>query len=521
MKTIKNILKLTSALLISLLLVFSSCQTGDTKKETTQAEKEKVEVKKYKMTTEIPESIKIPDEVETRFGTLNFEDGFPTEETAQKVYDQLDFQRAVESVIMTTPGGSLAGFRKGIREYGPDNETAIIWEERMDSKVQLLTPNSTVVYVFLWLNLKDGPMVMEAPPKVLGLIDDFWFHYVADFGMAGPDRGQGGKYFIMPPGYEGEVPEGYYSAQSATYGNWLLIRGFLDNGDPKPGVKNIKDNFKLYPYGKTAADSKVTYHDISMKYLNTIHASDEEYFEEINEIVQEEPSEAQSPEILGLLRSIGIEKGKPFAPDARMKKILKEAAYVGSAAQRVLLYSNRDAEAKVYPNSGWEHPWIGGSHEFLSNGARLNDARARFHMYATGITPAMVTPKVGSGTQYIAGMRDSKGNRLEGSKTYKVNLPPNVPANQFWSFTLYDVQTRSMLQTDQRFPEISSADASTKPNADGSYDVYFGPEPPTGKEGNWVQTIPGKGWHMLFRLYGPEQAWFDKTWRPSEIELVE
>jgi hypothetical protein len=133
----------------------------------------------------------------------------------------------------------------------------------------------------------------------------------------------------------------------------------------------------------------------------------------------------------------------------------------------------------------------------------------------------MVTPKVGSGTQYIAGMRDSKGNRLEGSKTYKVNLPPNVPANQFWSFTLYDVQTRSMLQTDQRFPEISSADASTKPNADGSYDVYFGPEPPTGKEGNWVQTIPGKGWHMLFRLYGPEQAWFDKTWRPSEIELVE
>ena len=518
MKTIKNILKLTSALLISLLLVFSSCQTGETKK---QAEKEKVEVKKYKMTTEIPESIKIPDEVETRFGTLNFEDGFPTEETAQKVYDQLDFQRAVESVIMTTPGGSLAGFRKGIREYGPDNEAAIIWEERMDSKVQLLTPNSTVVYVFLWLNLKDGPMVMEAPPKVLGLIDDFWFHYVADFGMAGPDRGQGGKYFIMPPGYEGEVPEGYYSAQSATYGNWLLIRGFLENGDPKPGVKNIKDNFKLYPYGKTAADSKVTYHDISMKYLNTIHASDEEYFEEINEIVQEEPSEAQSPEILGLLRSIGIEKGKPFAPDARMKKILKEAAYVGSAAQRVLLYSNRDAEAKVYPNSGWEHPWIGGSHEFLSNGARLNDARARFHMYATGITPAMVTPKVGSGTQYIAGMRDSKGNRLEGSKTYKVNLPPNVPANQFWSFTLYDVQTRSMLQTDQRFPEISSADASTKPNADGSYDVYFGPEPPTGKEGNWVQTIPGKGWHMLFRLYGPEQAWFDKTWRPSEIELVE
>ena len=132
----------------------------------------------------------------------------------------------------------------------------------------------------------------------------------------------------------------------------------------------------------------------------------------------------------------------------------------------------------------------------------------------------MVTPKVGSGSQYVAGMRDSEGNRLEGSKTYKVHLPPNVPANQFWSFTVYDVQTRSMLQTDQRFPEITSADATTQQNPDGSYDVYFGPEPPAGKESNWVQTVAGKGWHMLFRLYGPEQAWFDKTWRPSEIELV-
>lgn len=474
----------------------------------------------YKMTTEIPASIQIEDQIDSRIGTLEFEDGYPTAETGELIYDQLDFQRAVESVILTTPGASLTGFRKGIRELGPDNEAAIIWEERMDSKVQLLTPNTTVIYVFLWLNLKDGPMVVEAPPNVLGLIDDFWFHYVTDFGLAGPDKGQGGKYFIMPPGYEGEAPEGYYSAQSATYGNWLLIRGFLQDGDPKPGVKNIKENFKLYPYGKTAADSKVTYHDISMKYLNTIHANDYTYFEEINKLVQEEPNEATSPEILGLLASIGIEKGKDFNPDARMKKILTEAAQVGSAASRVLLYRNRDPEALVYPNSGWEHPWVGGSSKFERNGVRLIDARCRFHMYATGITPAMVNPKVGKGTQYIAGLRDSDGNPFDGSKTYKVHLPPDVPARQFWAFTLYNVQTRSMLQTDQRFPEITSADASIQQNADGSYDVYFGPEPPKGKESNWVQTIPGKGWHMLFRLYGPEQAWFDKTWRPSEVELV-
>ena len=132
----------------------------------------------------------------------------------------------------------------------------------------------------------------------------------------------------------------------------------------------------------------------------------------------------------------------------------------------------------------------------------------------------MVTPKVGSGTQYIAGIRDSKGQPLDGSKTYKVHLPKNVPAKQFWAFTLYNVQTRSMLQTDQRFPEITSAEGKVQKNADGSYDVYFGPKAPKGKESNWIQTVPGMGWHMLFRLYGPEQAWFDKTWRPSEIELV-
>jgi len=172
-----------------------------------------------------------------------------------------------------------------------------------------------------------------------------------------------------------------------------------------------------------------------MKYLNTIHASDETFFDHINDIVQYEPNAAQNPEILGLLSSIGIEKGKPFKPDARMKNILKDAAKVGSAASRVVLYRSRDKEAPIWPNSGWEAPWIGNSSTFEKNGVSLIDARTRFHMYATGITPAMVTPKVGSGTQYIAGMRDSKGQPLDGSKTYKVHLPKNVPAKQFWGLS--------------------------------------------------------------------------------------
>ena len=474
---------------------------------------------RMKMTTQIPEAITIPDQLDTSIGKLTFDDGYPTEETARKIYDQLDFQRAVETVMMTTPGASIHAFAKAIRELGPDNQTAIVWP-RMDSKVQLLTPNTTVIYLFMWLDLKDGPLVLESPPGVLGLVDDHWFRYVADLGMTGPDEGKGGKYLFVPPGYEGEYPDGHFVKPSLTYGNWLVIRGFAEKGDAGPAISNIKQNLKIYPLDTTAAASEIRYFDMSMKYLNTIHPSDATFFSHVNEIVQHEPNSAQSPEILGLLRSIGIEKGKPFKPDARMRKILDDAARVGSAASRVVLYRSRDPEALVYPNSGWERPWVGNSSTFEHNGVRLLDARTRFHMYATGITPAMVNPEVGQGTQYIAGMRDSKGRPFDGSKTYRVHLPPDVPARQFWAFTLYNVQTRSMLQTDQPFPEISSNDPKLQQNQDGSFDIYFGPEPPRGKEGNWVQTVPGMGWHMLFRLYGPEQSWFDNSWRPGEVELM-
>jgi hypothetical protein len=167
----------------------------------------------YKMTTQIPDNVLIPDEVDTRLGTLKFFDGVPTAETAAKVWDQLDFQRAVEAMILTTPAASLSGFRRGIREFGPDNETAIIWEERLDSKGLLLTGNTTVVYLFAWVNTTEGPVVIESPPNVLAILDDFWFHYVTDIGNAGPDRGKGGKYLILPPGYKGDIPEGYWRRQ--------------------------------------------------------------------------------------------------------------------------------------------------------------------------------------------------------------------------------------------------------------------------------------------------------------------
>jgi hypothetical protein len=202
-----------------------------------------------------------------------------------------------------------------------------------------------------------------------------------------------------------------------------------------------------------------------------------------------------------------------------MKKILTDSAAVGNATARCILFANRDKDFYLYPNSYWEVAFLGGSHEFVTNGVRNLDARTRMFYYATGITPAMAAKMVGVGSQYAINFRDSQGNYFDGGKSYKLHIPPNPPAKNFWSIVVYDTQTRSELQTDQQFPSLSSQKSDIQKNSDGSVDVYFGPMPPAGKESNWVQSVPGKTWNIILRLYGPLEPWFDKTWRPGDIEL--
>jgi hypothetical protein len=479
-------------------------------------------VPEMKMTTGIPRAITTPNTVQTRLGTLKFFDGFPDDATVAKVYDNLDFQRGVQAFLTAMPGASLYAMREGLRSAGgTDNQTVLSTETLLDSKTLLLTANTETVYNFMWLDLKDGPLVIETPPNVLGLIDDFWFHYVGDLGNAGPDRGKGGKFLLLPPGYTDEVPEGYFVFHSKTFGNWFGWRGFAVNGDTKPAVETTKKLAKVYPLAQAKNPPPMKFINISGKAFNTIHANDFTFFEEINHVVQEEPTDALDPETLGLLASIGIEKGKPFAPDARMKKILTESVAVGNATARAIVFKSRINEAYYYPNSAWCTPFIGGSHEFLTQpGVRYLDARTMMFYYATGVTPAMAMKMVGAGSQYQLAFTDSEGKPFDGSKTYRIHLPPNIPAKQFWSFVVYDNQTRSMLQTDERFPSTGSQKKDIVINSDTSADVWFGPTAPAGHEANRVQTVPGKGWNVIFRLYGPLQPWFEKTWKPGEFELV-
>ena len=474
-----------------------------------------------KMKTDIPQSITTPDSVETRLGTFKFRDGVPDDATIQKVYDNLDFQRGVEAFLTAMPGASLVAMRHAYRELGAVDGTVAIAETLLDSKALWLTPNTDTVYAFSWIDLKNGPVVIESPPDALGIVDTFWFRYVADLGLVGPDKGKGGKYLFLPPGYTGEVPEGYHVFRSPTFGNWYLSRGFMIDGSPKGRVDIIKTHTRIYPLSQAANPPQQKFVNVSGVPHNTIHANDLSFYEEVNQVVQEEPNEAQDPEILGTLASIGIEKGKHFAPDARMKKILTEAAAVGNATVRAILVKPRETANYYYPDGSWRNPLLIGGYEFQQQpGVRSLDSRSNSLYYFTGITPAMSMKMIGLGSQYAYTFVDSQGDILDGRKTYKVHLPPNIPAKNFWSIMVYDNQTRSELQTDQQYPSLGSQKKDLVINPDKSVDIWFGPTAPAGHEANWIQTLAGKGWNPMLRLYGPLEPWFEKTWRPSEVELV-
>jgi hypothetical protein len=358
------------------------------------------------------------------------------------------------------------------------------------------------------------------PPNILGFINDFFGRYVSDVGRPGPDKGKGGRYLLLPPGYTGVVPEGYFVLTPRTIGNFICFRGFAINGALQASVENIKNHFKVYTLSNAAVPQVMNFVNISGKAFNTMPSTDNTLFENIAQIIQEEPLDAVDPETCGMLSAIGIRKGVQFEPDERMNRIMADAASVANATGRVLLFSTRDQSAFFYPNSAWQTAWIGKDLHWSPGGVLNLDARALFFYFAWGVSPSMAMDLVGIGSQYALAVRDANGQYLDGAKDYRLHLPANVPAKDFWSLVVYDPQTRSLLQTDQQFPSLSSQRTDMIINPDKSVDIYFGPEAPFGKESNWIQTIPGKSWCAGFRLYGPLEPWFDKTWKPGEIELT-
>ncbi len=507
----------------------------------------------------IQPSVVTPNKVESRIGTLDFTDGAPSKATLDKVFDNLDFMHAVRAFTDTLQGVSIHAIRKGLQSVGVKDNEVIVFSDLMDSKSLFLTANADTIYIIGTFDLTKGPVVIEVPPQVLGTVQDAWFRWIVDVGLPGPDRGEGGKYLIVPPGYKGALPEsGFTIAHSRTHHGVWFARAFLENNDPKPVVERIKKFTKVHAYepggvgtsiasflegkarlGPITPPPPTVFHEGSGKVMNTLPPNDWSYYEMLNEVVQQEPATALDPELMGPIAAIGIVKGKPFAPDARMKKILTEALAVGNATSRSLFMNPRDRSWYYYPGSSWQNMLFDTGYEFETpiplitkegvkpfpaTGYRQLDARSAFFYGVTGITPAMAMRLPGIGSTYLWTMVDAKGDYFDGAKTYRVTLPKGIPAEKFWSFTLYDNQSRSMLDTPQRYPRAGSQSypsPAAEPNADGSTTVYFGPRQPDGvKRGNWIQTLPGKGFIPALRLYSPLEPFFSKAWRPSEIELV-
>jgi len=518
-------MKTKLTLLIALLgLIILGCQTKNQEPVSTDSSFEEI-LSKYN--TDIPEGILTPDRVETRIGTLDFFDGLPTEETAKKLYDYLDFMRGVETFLSGMPAASLEGLRLGMTEIGAKKSNeVIIFDDVMDSNPIFLTGNTSTVYVSSFLDLeKDGPTVVEVPAgSGPGTVNDAFFRFVIDMGPPGPDKGNGGKYLILPHDYQGDIPDGFFTVKSPSRMNWVILRGFLVDAKPDAASKMYREGFKVYPLKDVDNPPEMVFTNGSGKSFNTVHANNAKFYHELNDVIQREPVSLIDPELRGLFASIGIQKGQPFKPDDRLKKILEDAAKVGNATSRVISFDSRENDALIYEDRKWESGFIGGDYRWLKddgNGGRYLDARTRFFYVATVNTPAMVWKLIGKGSKYALGVRDRDGNYLDGIKNYTLNLPANIPAEAFWSVVVYDPQTRSELQTGQPLPSINSQRTPLTYNADGSVDLYFGPEAPEGKENNWIQTVADKGWFCLLRLYSPTEPWYDQTWKPGDILLME
>jgi len=456
--------------------------------------------------------------IDTRIGKLSFESGYPSKETVQKLYDEMDFQRASQAYLWGIPAVGLAEWRLAHRDIFKAKNGEMLSYLDFKEKLGILTPNYTTPYIITMLDLQEsGPIVVELPPGLMaGMIMDVWQRVLEDLGVVGPDLGKGGKYLILPPGHEAVKPDGYYIVQSP--GRTVLAGVRLLDADKDKAIRELVPGIKTYKWSSTGTGEVMPVRHAGDVKWSQMPPRGMAYWESLNKVVQSEPVMERDRLILAQLRFLGIEKGKPFNPDERQKKILEQAAVVGEAMAKANT-SDKRVEPAFWAGTNWKHALVASVDQRTPNYDQL-DERAAWFYEAVAVSKGMLTQTPGVGQRYIAAYKDRDGNWLSGSNTYRLRVPANPPVKQFWSVTAYDEDTRQMPITEQGRPDISSRKEDAVKNSDGSMDVYFGPKAPQGKEANWVQTNPGKGWFTYFRFYGPTEAFFDKSWALPDFEKI-
>jgi hypothetical protein len=399
----------------------------------------------------------------------------------------------------------------------------VYWSRLPDWKNQTLTPNPEVIYLMPFFNTKDaGPMVLEIPPadegSITGAIMDAWQAALEDVGPTGVDKGKGGKYLILPPGYKGAPPKGYIVLPSMTFQGYALLRSNLASGSDADVAKAVAyaKRIKLYPLSQARNPPPTTFVDaIDVVYDATI-PYDVRFFQSLDRIVQTEPWLPRDKVMIDMLKSIGIEKGKPFNPDPKTQDLLNAAA---REAQAWLDARYEVGFPSFYEGRQWAFP---GSPEIAKTMGTFYEGPDAYSVDGRGLADyyAFSTAKhLGAGQYYLMATKDKDGRALDGASIYRLNVPANAPVRLYWSATVYDRVTLALIR-DQKTVSRSSHSIGLQKNADGSVDVYFGPRAPAGKEANWVPTSASGKFEVLFRFNGPEKALFDKTWGLPDIERV-
>jgi hypothetical protein len=474
------------------------------------------------MTTVEHPNATVPDNVEVpHVGALQYELGFPNPETSRKLFDEMDFQRAVQAYLWAYPAVSFESIRLVFQnDLGIGLNDMGIADNFVGPESVWLTANDTTIYAVVNIDVAQGPVVIDIPPgAIVGLLDDFWQRNLVDVGLPGPDAGKGGKFLLLPPGYDGEVPSDHYEVRATMHNHNLLVRGIIIDNDVPDAVERIR-NVKVYPWSDRENPKPNKFVSISGKLIDTTPPGGMEYWARLATVIDNNPVQEHDRFFMAMLKPLGIEKGQPFEPDARQRAILEDAAVLGDAMARNVMYegSQRETGVTAFPDTQWEWVFYVKPRQEAENYSQL-DERLQYTYGAIYLSPALGVMHAGPGGQYMQAFKDNDGNHFDGGKSYRMHVPANPPAAAFWSLTLYDSATRSMVQN----PTNDAAHASydeLKTNADGSFDMDFGPAAPAGQESNWIETVPGRGYYVMFRLYSPTEPLFDGTWALPDVELT-
>jgi hypothetical protein len=433
-------------------------------------------------------------------------------------------RRALEAFIWGLPAVNYDLMRQEMlnKTNGKENEI-IYWSRPADWRNQTLTPNPDAIYLMTFFNTKDvGPVVIEIPPAEGGSlaanIDDIWQMPLEDAGPAGADQGKGGKYLILPPGYAATPPASYIVLRSDTFGGYALMRSNLVSHSDADVAKSVAygKRIKIYPLSQATNPPSTAFTDMANVIFDSTIRYDASFFRNLDRIVQTEPWLTRDKAMIDQLKSIGIDRGKPFNPDAKTQDILNAAAREAGT----LLAQRYDAGLPQFnPGIHWTAPALPEVIQAAQNGysdpdAYPVDGRALTYTYGfIGIK------RLGTAQFYLISIKDKDGQHFDGGNTYRLTVPANAPVRQYWSITAYDRETHALIR-DMPKASRSSQIAELQKNTDGSVDIYFGPKAPTGKESNWVPTNAVRNFELMFRVYGPEKPFFDKSWKLPDVEKV-